>query len=59
MRFNLLRTLDAPNNKKELLLEVDEELLNVYRRETGEKDFNQKTFDEWVSKLAEQITDDE
>tara|TARA_Y100000593_G_scaffold49908_1_gene94069 strand:+ start:23819 stop:24022 length:204 start_codon:yes stop_codon:yes gene_type:complete len=51
MRLKLIRQLPAADDKVELLFEVDEELMEVYRSETGENEFEQESFDEWVNDL--------
>ena len=51
MRLKLIRDRRASKEKHELLLEVDEELLELYRSETGEDDFNQDSFSGWVNDL--------
>ena len=39
----------------ELLLQVDEECMDTYRKETGEEDFNQASFNQWVTEKMEQL----
>ena len=53
MDIEIVRQLDAGNGMCELLLRVDEEYLNMYREETGEKDFNQGSFNQWITKQME------
>ena len=49
MDIEIVRQLDAGDGMCELLLRVDEEYLNMYREETGEKDFNQESFNQWIT----------
>ena len=52
MRLKLIREINwAKENKAELLLEVDEEFLDIYRTETGDEDFDQESFNEWFEDL--------
>ena len=51
--------MSAEGDKRELLLEVDEELLNVYRAEMREEDFNQDSFNKWLEKLIGYASDGE
>ena len=53
MKLHLIRQLPADNNRVELLFEVDRELLELYRSETGEDEFDQESFDEWINSLIE------
>ena len=53
MDIEIVRQLDAGNGMCELLLRVDEEYLNMYREETGEKDFNQESFNQWITEKME------
>jgi hypothetical protein len=43
----------------ELLLQVDEEYMDMYREETGEKDFNQESFNQWMTEKMEQLVEGE
>ena len=50
MKLEVIRQL--PNdNKVELLMEVDKELMELYKTETGAEDFDQDSFDEWINSL--------
>ena len=58
MRFNIIRELwhqkkAQEEPKLELLIEVDNELLDIYRSETGDYGDmpDQKELDEWVNNL--------
>ena len=53
MDIEIVRQLDAGKGMCELLLRVDEEYLNTYRDETGEKDFNQESFNQWITERME------
>jgi hypothetical protein len=33
--------------------------MDTYRKETGEKDFNQESFDQWMTKQMEQLVEGE
>ena len=59
MEVKLIRELQVNGDKTELLLEVDEEFLNMYRSDTGEKGFNQDSFNDWLKCLMECATDGE
>jgi hypothetical protein len=43
----------------ELLLQIDEEYMDMYREETGEKDFNQESFNQWMTEKMEQLVEGE
>lgn len=52
MRLKLIREINwTKENKAELLLEVDEEFLDIYRYETGDEDFDQESFNAWFEDL--------
>ena len=51
MKLELIRQLPSKNEKIELLFEVDKELLDYYRSETGDDYFDQDSFNEWVNDL--------
>ena len=59
MKIKIIREMSAEGDKRELLLEVDEELLNVYRAEMREDDFNQDSFNEWLERLAKNSSEGE
>jgi hypothetical protein len=40
-------------------LQVDEEYLDLYRKETGEEDFNQESFDQWITQRMENSPESE
>ena len=61
MKVEIIRRLDQFGGEGmcELLLQVDEEYMDMYRKETGEKDFNQESFNQWMTKQMEQRVEDE
>jgi hypothetical protein len=58
MKLHLIRQLPH-DNKTELLFEVDTELLEAYRSETGDDDFDQEGFNEWINSLIEHAIEGE
>ena len=52
MRIKIIRELDADDDKRELLLEVDEELLAIYKAAMDVEEFDQDSFNEWLEKLV-------
>ena len=61
MKVKIIRRLDQFGGEGmcELLLQVDEEYMDMYRKETGEKDFNQESFNQWMIKQMEQLVEGE
>ena len=59
MKLNLIRQLPTDDDKLELLFEVDKDLFEVYRSETGDDDFDQDSFDEWINSLIEHAIEGE
>ena len=61
MNVEIIRRLDQFGGEGmcELLLQVDEEYMDMYRKETGEKDFNQESFNQWMIQQMEQRVEDE
>ena len=61
MKVEIIRRLDQFGGEGmcELLLQVDEEYMDMYRKETGEEDFNQESFNEWVTGQMEQRVEEE
>jgi len=57
MDIKIIRRLDQFGGEGmcELLLRVDEEYMDMYREETGEKDFNQESFNQWVTEQMENL----
>ena len=61
MDIEIIRRLDQFGGEGmcELLLQVDEEYMDMYRKETGEEDFNQESFNQWVTEQMEQLVEGE
>tara|TARA_B110001454_G_scaffold104449_1_gene98364 strand:+ start:194 stop:397 length:204 start_codon:yes stop_codon:yes gene_type:complete len=61
MNVEIIRRLDQFGGEGmcELLLRVDEESMDMYRKETGEKDFNQESFNQWMTEKMEQLVEGE
>ena len=61
MNVEIIRRLDQFGGEGmcELLLQVDEEYMDTYRKETGEEDFDQESFNQWVTKRMEQRVEEE
>ena len=59
MDIKIVRQLNTSKGMCELLLRVDEEYLNEYRKETGEEDFNQESFDQWITQRMENSPESE
>ena len=61
MSVKIIRRLDQFGGEGmcELLLHVDEECMDTYRKETGEEDFNQESFNQWMTKRMEQLVEGE
>ena len=61
MNVEIIRRLDQFGGEGmcELLLQVDEEYMDMYRKETGEEDFNQESFNQWMTKQMEQLVEGE
>ena len=61
MSVKIIRRLDQFGGEGmcELLLQVDEEYMDMYRKETGEKDFNQESFNQWMTEKMEQLVEGE
>tara|TARA_B110000263_G_scaffold167792_1_gene146154 strand:- start:265 stop:489 length:225 start_codon:yes stop_codon:yes gene_type:complete len=61
MDIEIIRRLDQFGGEGmcELLIRVDEEYMDMYRKETGENDFNQESFNQWMVQQMEQRVEDE
>jgi hypothetical protein len=61
MKVKIIRRLDQFGGEGmcELLLQVDEEYMDMYRKETGEEDFNQESFNQWMIAKMEQLVEGE
>ena len=55
MNVKIVRRLDqfGGDGMCELLLQVDDEYMDMYREETGEQDFNQESFNQWITEKME------
>ena len=51
MKIEVIRELGIGYDRRELLLEVDDELLSIYMAAMGVEEFNQDSFNEWLEKL--------
>ena len=60
VKIKIIRELSAGDGKRELLLEIDEEFLDIYRSETGDysEPFDQKEFNEWLEELMKCALDE-
>lgn len=59
MNIKIIKEREIKGEARELLIEVDEELLDIYRSETGEDDFDQDSFNEWLQNLLEHAIEGE
>jgi len=59
MKLELIRQLPTKDDKIELLFRVDKELFEAYRSETGDDDFDQDSFDEWINSVIEHAIEGE
>jgi len=59
VNLKIIRELKSKEGKRELLIEVDDELMDIYRSETGETDFEQETFDEWINELIKHALEED
>tara|TARA_B100000959_G_C14949777_1_gene611425 strand:+ start:988 stop:1185 length:198 start_codon:yes stop_codon:yes gene_type:complete len=59
MKLKIIREMAAGYNRRELLLEVDDELLSVYMTTMGVKEYDQESFNEWLEKLIHYSSDGE
>ena len=61
MKVEIVRRLDQFGGEGmcELLLRVDEEYMDMYRKETGEEDFDQESFNQWMIARMEQLVEGE
>ena len=51
MKIKIIREMDAGYDRRELLLEVDDELLSIYMAAMGVEELDQDSFNEWLEKL--------
>jgi hypothetical protein len=59
MKLELIRQLPHDDDTLELLFEVDQELFEVYRSETGDDEFDQDSFNEWINDLIKYAVEGE
>ena len=59
MKLELIRQLSHDDDTLELLFEVDQELFEVYRSETGDDEFDQDSFNEWINDLIKYAVEGE
>ena len=59
MNIKIIKEKEIKGEARELLIEVDEELLDIYRSETGEDDFDKDSFNEWLQNLLEHAIEGE
>ena len=52
MRIEVTRELGIGYDRRELLLEVDGELLNIYMTAMDVEEFDQDSFNEWLEKVV-------
>ena len=59
MKLELIRQLSHDDDTLELLFEVDQELFEVYRSETGDDEFDQDSFNESINDLIKYAVEGE
>ena len=59
MKIEVTRELDVGYDRRELLLEVDDELLSVYMAAMGVEEFGQGSFNDWLGRLVHYSSDGE
>ena len=59
MKIKIIRDMAAGYDRREFLLEVDDELLGVYMAEMGVDDYDQDSFNEWLERLIHYSSDGE
>jgi hypothetical protein len=52
MKIKIIREMDAGYDRRELLLEVDDELLSIYMAAMGVEEFDQDSFNDWLEKIV-------
>ena len=52
MKIEVIRELGIGYDRRELLLEVDDELLNVYMVAMNVEEFDQDSFNKWLEKVV-------
>ena len=59
MKLKITREIQTKGDDKKLLLEVDGELLNLYRAEMDIGGFDLESFNKWLKTLVQYNTDGE
>ena len=59
MKLKIIREMAAGYDRRELLLEVDDELLGIYMVEMGVEVYDQDSFNKWLEKLIHYSSDGE
>lgn len=59
MKLKITREIDVGYDRRELLLEVDDELLSIYMAEMDVETYDQDSFNEWLEKLIHYSSDGE
>tara|TARA_B100001105_G_C22232672_1_gene374730 strand:+ start:477 stop:671 length:195 start_codon:yes stop_codon:yes gene_type:complete len=52
MKIKVIRELGIGYDRRELLLEVDDELLNIYMTAMNVEEFDQDSFNKWLEKVV-------
>jgi hypothetical protein len=52
MKIEVIKEIDVGYDRRELLLEVDDELLGVYMAAMNVEEFDQDSFNEWLEKVV-------
>ena len=59
MKLELLQYTVDENNKAELVFRPDDELIEIYKSETGDDIFDAESFDDWLNSLIKYSVDDD
>jgi len=59
MKIKIIREMDAGYDRRELLLEVDDELLSIYMAAMNVEEFDQDSFNLWLEGLVHYSSDGE
>mgnify|MGYP001149898553 CR=1 FL=1 len=59
MKIRVIEELGTGYDRRELLLEVDDELLSVYMAAMNVEEFDQDSFNEWLEELVHYSSDGE
>ena len=52
MKIKVTKEIGVGYDRRELLLEVDDELLNIYMTAMNVEEFDQDSFNEWLEKVV-------